>query len=68
MSNMGTVREIYEAFGRGDVPAILNKLDGNVEWETQNPVAGVPWLQSRPWESKHHRFFRIASTAKDHPL
>ena len=45
MSNIGTVREIYEAFGRGDVPAILNKLDDNIEWETQNPVAGVPWLQ-----------------------
>jgi len=47
MGNTGTVREIYEAFGRGDVSAILNKLDDNVEWETQAPVPGVPWPQSR---------------------
>ena len=30
MSNMGTVREIYEAFGRGDVLAIFYELDEGV--------------------------------------
>ena len=38
MSNTDTVREIYEAFGRGDVAAILDRLDDAVEWETQAPV------------------------------
>ena len=42
------MRAIYEAFGRGDLSAILDKLDDAVEWETQAPVPGVPWLQSRP--------------------
>jgi uncharacterized protein len=64
MSNTGTVREIYEAFGRGDVAAILNNLDENVEWETQNPVAGVPWLQSRRGKANIAAFFESLTPLK----
>jgi hypothetical protein len=32
VSNVETVRAIYEAFGRGDVATILDKLDDAVEW------------------------------------
>jgi ketosteroid isomerase-like protein len=44
--NVETVQAIYEAFGRGDVATILDKLDDAVEWETAVPVSEVPWLQS----------------------
>ena len=44
MSNIDTVKQIYESFGRQDVPAILSKLADNVEWEYGNGQA-VPWLQ-----------------------
>jgi uncharacterized protein len=64
MSNTSTVREIYEAFGRGDVPAILNKLDDNIEWETQNPVSGVPWLQSRRGKANIAAFFESLAPLK----
>jgi ketosteroid isomerase-like protein len=47
MSNIETVRHIYEAFGRGDIPAIIDKLDINVEWDVEDPAPGVPWLQPR---------------------
>src|SRR5262245_54816379 len=57
MSNIDTVKQIYEAFGRGDVPAILNKLDEHVEWETQVPVDGVPWLQPRRGKATVPGFF-----------
>ena len=57
MSNVETVGQIYEAFGRGDVPAILEKLDENVEWETQIPVDGVPWLQTRHGRDSITGFF-----------
>ena len=57
MSNAATVHTIYEAFGRGDVATIIDKLDDAVEWETTVPVSDVPWLQARrgkaniPWDS-----------------
>jgi hypothetical protein len=42
MSNIETVKHIYEAFGRGDIPAIIDKLDPNVEWDVEDPTPGVP--------------------------
>ncbi len=46
MSNLATIQGIYEAFGKGDVPAILEVLDERVEWEAweNNSAvnAGVP--------------------------
>jgi ketosteroid isomerase-like protein len=32
MSNVATVQSIYEAFGRGDIPAILDRISDDVIW------------------------------------
>jgi uncharacterized protein len=46
-----SVREIYEAFGRGDIPAILERLHPEVAWESwagnSAQAADVPWLKPR---------------------
>ena len=47
MSNVGTVQAIYDAFGRGDVPAILSRLSEKVDWEYGASPNSVPWLQAR---------------------
>ena len=51
MSNLATIKEIYEAFGRGDVPVILSKLADDVEWEKWDDnfaqQADVPYLRHR---------------------
>jgi ketosteroid isomerase-like protein len=57
MSNVDTVKQIYEAFGRGDVPAIINKLDDNVEWDTEIETPGVPWLEPRRGAANISAFF-----------
>lgn len=57
MSNVPTVQAIYEAFGRGDVAAILDRLDDAVEWETAVPVAEVPWLRARRGKAEVVGFF-----------
>lgn len=56
MDDKQTVREIYEAFGRGDVPAILERLDEDVEWE-YGAASEVPWLQPRHGRSGAGEFF-----------
>ena len=46
--NVETIRGMYEAFGRGDIPFIINALDAQVEWweaenfiyADQNPYVG----------------------------
>ena len=57
VSNAETVRAIYEAFRRGDVATILDKLDDAVEWETTVPVSEVPWLQPRRGKANVAGFF-----------
>ena len=41
--NVGTVAAIYEAFGRGDVPAILDRLADDVQWEQGIRDTGIPY-------------------------
>jgi ketosteroid isomerase-like protein len=57
MSNIDTVNQIYAAFGRGDIPAIIEKLDPNVEWDVEVPTPGVPWLQPRHGATNIPAFF-----------
>jgi ketosteroid isomerase-like protein len=57
MSNVDTAKEIYQAFGRGDVPATLEHLDENVQWETKVHQEGVPWLQPRHGKDSIPAFF-----------
>lgn len=61
MSNLKTVQEIYEAFGRGDIPAILPYMSDDVRWEdwpaNQAQLAGVPYLQSRRGKQGVAEFF-----------
>ena len=61
MSNLETVQAIYEAFGKGDIPAILERLAPDVEWETwesnSNVAAGVPWFVPRRGPAEVAEFF-----------
>lgn len=57
MSHKDTVQEMYAAFGRGDVPAILERLDPNIEWEYNASPTEVPWLQPRQGRSGAADFF-----------
>ncbi len=63
MSNIDTVKAMYEAFGRGDVPAILEHLDENVEWDTQyESPAAAPWLEPRRGKANILGFFEAVAT------
>jgi len=64
LNNTHTVQQIYEAFGCRDVPAILDKLDDSIEWETQAPVPVVPWLQSRRGKTNVVGFFEAIAPLK----
>ena len=57
MANIDAVREIYGAFGRGDIPAILGHLAENVDWEYGPVSTDVPWLQHRRGRAQVGEFF-----------
>lgn len=57
MTHSEAVQQIYEAFGRGDVPAVLEHLADDVEWEYGPASADVPWLKPRRGRTAVAGFF-----------
>jgi ketosteroid isomerase-like protein len=60
MNHIATVQEIYGAFGRGDVPAILDRLAQDVAWEAYGGSGddeGVLWLLRRNGRAGVAEFF-----------
>lgn len=64
MSNLATVQGIYEAFGKGDIPAILDVMAEDVEWESWENnsavIAGVPTMIPRRGKAEVVHFFEVA--------
>jgi ketosteroid isomerase-like protein len=65
MSNLQTVQNIYAAFGRGDVPAILEAMAPDVEWEYGGGSHEVPWLEPRRGREGAGAFFRVVADMLD---
>jgi ketosteroid isomerase-like protein len=57
MNAIETVQQIYAAFGRGDVPTILQHLAEDVEWEYATAPNPIPWLQPLRGRDQVPRFF-----------
>ena len=57
MSPADTIRSMYEAFGRGDIDSILERLAPDVQWDCDRAPNDVPWLQ--PLRGRHEvpKFF-----------
>jgi uncharacterized protein len=61
MGNVDTVKKMYEAFGQGDIPAILEHLDDNIDWDTESVQDGVPWMQPIRGKKNVPGFFQALS-------
>ena len=63
IENVSTVQEIYAAFGRGDVEAVVRRVQPNVDWGFAAPQPGVPWHQPVQGASQVARFFGTLAEA-----
>ncbi|MCK6618920.1 MAG: nuclear transport factor 2 family protein [Calditrichaceae bacterium] len=67
-NHLKTVSAIYDAFGRGNIPGILEHLSADVRWEewADNTAqkAGVPWLQPRNGKMEVPEFFKIIGSLR----
>lgn len=68
--NLKTVQAIYEAFQRGDIASILNRISPDVVWDgwpdNRAQQAGVPWLQCRKGREGVAEFFKTLENMKFH--
>jgi len=60
-----TLQRIYDAFGRGDVEAILAPLAHDVDWAAAPGSTAAPWFGSYHGRNEVPRFFKeIVSTVQ----
>ena len=55
--NVKTIHAVYEAFGRGDVAAILDALTDDVDWASESSSTEVPWWGVRHGKEQVTEFF-----------
>jgi uncharacterized protein len=62
-AHLAAIKALYGAFGRGDIPLILEMLAEDVQWEPWTDSfahrAGVPWLIPRTGRAGAAEFFSI---------
>src|SRR5206468_5965167 len=61
--NIETVKAMYEAFGRGDVDAILERCTDDVDWAAEAAIEVAPWHGVKRGKAEVPSFFAgIAQT------
>ncbi len=53
-----SVQRLYEAYGRGDVEAVLAELADDVDWAAEAASTSVPWYGSYRGKAEVPRFFK----------
>jgi uncharacterized protein len=56
-THVGTVADLYGAFGRGDIPFILDHFADDITWEDGLRVTDMPWFQRRTGKQQVAEFF-----------
>lgn len=55
--NVETIKEMYAAFGRGDIEAILGVVTEDVDWSTDAAIPSAPWYGARHGHDGVRSFF-----------
>ena len=55
--NIKTISQVYEAFGRGDVAAILDAVTDDVDWAAEATGMAAPWYGERHGRDAVAKFF-----------
>ena len=63
--NIQTIERIYEAFGRGDVSAVLANVADDVDWATQTSSTIAPWYGVRHGKDGVASFFQVFGSTMD---
>ena len=57
-SKIEAVQRVYEAYGRGDVEAVLAEVADEVDWAAEAASTSVPWYGSHRGKDEVARFFK----------
>jgi len=66
--NTEIVKGIYQAFGRGDIPTILNSLADDVEWIVSGREDGIPYAGTYRGRDNVGQFFTVLGENVEYSL
>jgi ketosteroid isomerase-like protein len=64
-ANIKTIAELYQAFGRGDVAAILDAVTDDVDWAAEAAAPTAPWYGVRRGKGAVSEFFTAFGSAME---
>jgi uncharacterized protein len=64
-ANIKTITGVYEAFGRGDVAAILDAVTDDVDWAAEAASSAAPWYGVRHGKDTVAAFFSDFGSAME---
>ena len=64
-ANIKTIAEVYQAFGRGDVAAILDAVTDDVDWGGETASSVAPWYGVRHGKEAVAAFFSDFGSAME---
>jgi uncharacterized protein len=64
-ANIKTITAVYEAFGRGDVTAILDAVTDDVDWAAEAASSAAPWYGVRHGKDAVAVFFSDFGSAME---
>jgi len=63
--NVSKLQQMYAAFGRGDIQALLENMTDDVSWGTDTVVSEVPWYRVRNGRQEVGDFFATLAREVD---
>jgi ketosteroid isomerase-like protein len=64
-ANIAFVQSLYAAFGKGDIPTILNGLAPDVAWQSGGRTVDYPGFGPRKGHQQVQEFFKIVADNND---
>lgn len=64
-ANQKTIEAVYAAFGRGDIPFILERVTDRTQWDFSVAQSDVPWHMPVGSRSELPRFFQAMAENVD---
>lgn len=63
--NITTIKAVYDAFGRGDVGFIVDRVNDDVDWGTETTSDGAPWYGKHKGKAGVGDFFEAFGKASE---
>jgi ketosteroid isomerase-like protein len=64
-NNIDLVQQLYDAFGKGDIPTLMNSMSEDIAWHSGGRASDYPGFGPRRGHAEVREFFKIIAENND---